>query len=63
HEWTFTPLKAGTYDITFVQYDSKENLEAESDPFRKVIITYEVSDKLTVKEISRNDLNYKQDEE
>ncbi|MBQ9922439.1 MAG: protease inhibitor I42 family protein [Clostridia bacterium] len=63
HEWTFTPLKAGTYDITFVQYDSKETLESKTDPFRKVIITYEISDKLTVKELSRNDLNYKQDEE
>ena len=63
HEWTFTPLKAGTCDITFVQYDSKESLEAKSDPFRKVIITYEISEDLTVKETGRNDLNYKQDEE
>ena len=61
HEWTFTPVKSGVSTIVFVQYDSKEDFEAKTDPFRKVIITYEISDTLGVTETDRTDLNYKQD--
>lgn len=63
HEWTLTPLKAGTAQVVFTQYDSQENLENKTDPFRKVTITYEIAEDLTLKETDRIDLNYKQDEE
>ncbi|MBE6689006.1 MAG: hypothetical protein E7588_06995 [Ruminococcaceae bacterium] len=62
HEWTLTPLKSGTAQVVFTQYDSRENLEAKTDPFRKVTITYEIAENLTLKETDRIDLNYKQDE-
>ena len=63
HEWTLTPLKSGISQIVFIQYDSQENLDAKTDPYRKVTITYEIAQDLTLKETDRIDLNYKQDEE
>ncbi len=63
HEWTLTPLKAGTAQVIFTQYDSQESLDTATDPFRKVTITYEIAEDLTLKETDRIDLNYKQDVE
>lgn len=62
HEWKLAALKPGTAKVIFTQYDSKESMELKTDPFRKVTITYEISQDLTLKEIDRLDLNYKQDE-
>lgn len=62
HEWTLTPMAQGTTQVVFTQYDSQANLEAQTDPYRKVTITYEIAADLTVKELDRIDLNYKQDE-
>ena len=62
HEWKLAALQAGTVQVVFTQYDSKEDMDMKTDPFRKVTITYEIAQDLTLKEIDRLDLNYKQDE-
>ncbi|MBQ9940668.1 MAG: hypothetical protein IJO74_03920 [Clostridia bacterium] len=60
HEWTFIPKKQGITDIVFVQYDSRQALEEKTDPFKKITVTYEIYDDLTVAEKNRVEINYKE---